>query len=130
MQFRSSKLIFVVKRLLKLGNLAQKVPHLAIWHFYNNICNNYSSEELFKWGNYSREEIIQGRKLLIIRRFWLRKLFKGGNYSREETIWGNTVSAISDRFFLQKLKRRPVPSSIKFSNYLKMSERFLTSSVL
>ena len=57
-QFRSSKLIFVVKRLLKLGNLAQKVPHLAIWLFYNNICNNFSSEET-----------IEGRKLL-----------KGGNY--------------------------------------------------
>ena len=35
--------------------------------------------------------IIQGRKLLIIRRFLLRKLFKGGNYSRAETIRGNTV---------------------------------------
>ena len=35
--------------------------------------------------------IIQGRKLLIIRRFLPRKLFKGGNYSRAETIRGNTV---------------------------------------
>ena len=35
--------------------------------------------------------IIQGRKLLIIKRFLLRKLFKGGNYSRAETIRGNTV---------------------------------------
>ena len=52
---------------------------------------NINLGKLFKWGNYSSEETIQGRKLLIIRRFWLRKLFKGGNYSREETIWGNTV---------------------------------------
>ena len=48
--------------------------------------------KIFKWGYYSRGETIQGRKLLIIRRFWPRKLFKGGNYSREETIWGNTVT--------------------------------------
>jgi hypothetical protein len=64
MQFRSSKLLFAIKRLLKLGNLAQKVPHVAI---YNNICSNDSS--------------IQGRKT-----FQVRKLFRGGNYSREETI--------------------------------------------
>ena len=52
---------------------------------------------LFIWlecDYYSREETIQGRKLLIIRRFLLRKLFKGGKYSREETICGNTVSFI------------------------------------
>ena len=41
--------------------------------------------------NYSKEETIQGRKLLIIRRFWVRKQFKGGKCSREETIRGNTV---------------------------------------
>ena len=41
--------------------------------------------------HYSRAESNQGRKLLIIRRFLLRKLFKGGNYSRAETIRGNTV---------------------------------------
>ena len=49
---------------------------------------------LFIWlkcDYYSREETIQGRKLLIIRRFLMRKLFKGGKYSREETIRGNTV---------------------------------------
>ena len=40
---------------------------------------------------YSRAESNQGRKLLIIRRFLLRKLFKGGNYSMAETIRGNTV---------------------------------------
>ena len=44
-----------------------------------------------KCGNYSRVETNQGRKLLIIGRFWVRKLFKGGNYSRPETIRGNTV---------------------------------------
>jgi hypothetical protein len=43
----------------------------------------------FGRGNYSKEETNQGRKLLIIRRFWPRKLFKGGNYSRAETIRGN-----------------------------------------
>ena len=49
MQFRSSKLIFVVKRLLKLGNLAQKVLYLAIWLFYNNICSNYSRIKYLVW---------------------------------------------------------------------------------
>ena len=52
------------------------------------------SLELFyiKCDHYSREETIQGRKLLNNRRFWLRKLFKGGKYSRAETIRGNTVT--------------------------------------
>ena len=44
-----------------------------------------------KCDHYSSAETIQGRKLLIIKRFWPRKLFKGGNYSRAETIRGNTV---------------------------------------
>ena len=44
-------------------------------------------------GNYSRAETNQGRKLLIIRRLWLRKLFKGGNYSRAETIQGRKLFA-------------------------------------
>ena len=42
-------------------------------------------------GNYSRAETIQGRKLLIVKRFLPRKLIKGGNYSRAETIRGNAV---------------------------------------
>ena len=91
MQFRWSKFIFVIKKTRKSFS---KSDHIAIWVFYNNICDNHSSiqgRKLFKWGNYSKEETIQGRKLLIIRRFWPRKLFKGGNYSREEIIWGNTV---------------------------------------
>ena len=46
----------------------------------NDICDHYS-----------RAETNQGRKLLIIRRFLVRKLFKGGNYSRAETIRGNTA---------------------------------------
>ena len=94
LQFRSSKLIFFVKRQLKLENLVQKVPHVAFWLFCDNICSNFQvlkGGKFFKWGNYSGEETIQGRKLLIIRSFWLRKLFKGGKYSREETIWGNSV---------------------------------------
>ena len=54
------------------------------------------SLELFyiKCDHYSREETIQGRKLLNNRRFLLRKLFKGGKYSRAETIRGNTVSCL------------------------------------
>ena len=44
-----------------------------------------------KWDNYSRAETNQGRKLLIFRRFWLRKLFKGGNFSREESIQGRKL---------------------------------------
>ena len=55
----------------------------------------YFPRKLFKGGNYSRAETIQGRKLLIVRRFLLRKLFKGGNYSRAETIRGNTVYEIN-----------------------------------
>ena len=60
MQLRSSKLIFVVKRPLKLGNLAQKVPHVAI---YKQLFK-YSREE-----NFSSEETIQGRKILIFKSF-------------------------------------------------------------
>ena len=90
----------IYTEVLELENLAQKVPHFAIWLFYNNICSNYSSiqgrktiqvRKIFRGGNYSGEETIQGRKLLIIRRFWPRKLFKGGKYSRKETVWENAV---------------------------------------
>jgi len=48
--------------------------------------------KLFKGGNYSREETIQGRKLVY------KRIQKGGNYSKEErnkrqeSIQGNTVS--------------------------------------
>ena len=55
----------------------------------SNICRDISFFTLINW--IFGLETIQGRKLLIIRRFYLRKLFKGGNYSRKETIWGNTV---------------------------------------
>ena len=51
--------------------------------------------------HYSRAETNQGRKLLIIRRFWPRKLFKGGNYSRVETIRGNTVFEKYNRYRTQ-----------------------------
>ena len=64
------------------------------------IVQVFKGGKLFKWGNYSGEETIQGRKLLMIRSFWPRKLFKGGKYSREETIWGNTVV---DKFFITKI---------------------------
>ena len=40
--------------------------------------------------NYLREETIQGRKLITIRRPWLRKIFNEGKYSRVETIWENS----------------------------------------
>ena len=89
MQFRSSKLIFAVERLLKLGDLARKVPHVAI---YNNICSNYSSiqrrktiqvRKLFREGNYSREETINNKELLTAETIQRRKVFKGGNYLRK-----------------------------------------------
>ena len=48
---------------------------------------------LFECDNYSREKTIQGRKLLIIRTFWVRQLFKGDNYSRETTILGRKLFA-------------------------------------
>ena len=51
----------------------------------------FCQDRNFCCGNYSRAETNQRRKLLIIRRLWLRKLFKGGNYSRAETSRGNTV---------------------------------------
>ena len=60
--------------------------------YVNNKYGRFSQIfKLFKGENYSREEAIQRRKILIIRRFWPQKLFKGENCSRVETIWGNTV---------------------------------------
>ena len=56
------------------------------------VCNSKYVHLQKKCDHYSSAETIQGRKLLIIKRFWPRKLFKGGNYSRAETIRGNTVS--------------------------------------
>ena len=82
-------MIFVIKRLLKLGNLAQKVPTLQFESFmvvFVTIIQVFKGGKLFKWGNYSKEETIQGRKLLLIRKICPRKLFKGGKYSSEETI--------------------------------------------
>ena len=63
---------FVIKRLLKLGNLVQKVPTLQFESFmiiFVTIIQVFKGGKLFKWGNYSKEETIQGRKLLLIRRF-------------------------------------------------------------
>ena len=74
---------FCGKRKIELYLLLQKYK-----------CDHYSRAVLFIWlecDYYSREETIQGRKLLIIRRFLLRKLFIGGKYSREEIIRWNTV---------------------------------------
>ena len=56
-------MLFAIKRLQKLENLAQKVPHVAI---YYNIA---AIIQVFKGGKLSSEETIQGRKLLIIRSF-------------------------------------------------------------
>ena len=83
-----------------------ETKNFLVWVFYDNVFDNYSRRKLFKWGNYSKEETIQGRKLLIIRRFWLRKLFKGGNYSREETIWGNTVYVEIEKDHVRQRDRR------------------------
>ena len=52
----------------------------------------YKVRQLFKGGNYSREETIKNN-----RSFLLRKLFKGGKYSREEIFRGNTVCTICDQ---------------------------------
>ena len=49
---------------------------------------------LIEGGNYSREETIQGRKLVSKKASKGRKLFKGGNYIRADTIQGNTVVTI------------------------------------
>ena len=49
------------------------------------------SRKPIKGGNYSREETIQGRKLVSKKASKGRKLFKGGNYIRADTIQGNTV---------------------------------------
>ena len=69
-------------------------------------------------GNYSRVETIQGRKLLIFRRFLPRKLFKGGKYSRAETIRGNTVGKVcflSDgNFWVAKIQTK----TLQIFNYL------------
>ena len=60
-QFRSSKLIFVVKRLLKLGNLAQQVPTLQFESFmiiFVTMIQLFKGGKLFKWRHYSKEETI------------------------------------------------------------------------
>ena len=57
-----------------------------------NFCGKRKINHTCRCDHYSRAETNQGRKLLISRRFLLRKLFKGGNYSRAETIRGNTVT--------------------------------------
>ena len=46
MQFRWSKFVFVIKKTRKSFS---KSDHIAIWVFYNSICDNHSS-------TYSREE--------------------------------------------------------------------------
>ena len=91
-QFRSSKLIFVVKT----TETRKSCPMLHFDSFviiFAAIVQVFKGRKLFKWGNYSGEETIQGKKLLIIMSFWLRKLFKrrkvfkGGNYMRKYGIW-------------------------------------------
>ena len=90
------------------GNYSRKYGMYVYININNNICDHYS-----------RAETNQGRKLLNIRRFLLRKLFKGGNYSREETIRGNTVF-------------KPEVLSIFFSNFfnIKMFEQLIFTSHL
>ena len=67
--------------------MVQKIFLVSTLTMYNET--NYLG------GNYSREEIIQGRKLVSIKTSKGRKLFKGGNYIRADTIKGNTVPKIS-----------------------------------
>jgi hypothetical protein len=74
-----------------LESPANNIYHKYILEFKLKVINQTKMSRIFLCDNYSREESIQGRKLLNNRRFWLRKLFKGGKYSREETIRGNTV---------------------------------------
>ena len=52
----------------------------------------------FDCGNYSKEETIQGRKVLNDRRFSLRKLFKGGNYMRK---YGKQIQLNLDCIFVK-----------------------------
>ena len=67
---------------------------------YSALFLERGKSKICRCGNYSRAETNQGRKLLIFRRFLLRKLFKGGNYSRAETIRGNTVVNFLAKTFL------------------------------
>ena len=51
--------------------------------------------KVIKGGNHSREETIQGPKLVSKKASKGRKLFKGGKYIRADTIQGNTVPTLS-----------------------------------
>ena len=62
---------------LRTGNTKYRISANS---FRGNSSFLTKVQKLFKGGNYSREDTIQG---------W--KLFKGGNYSRAETIRGNMV---------------------------------------
>ena len=97
-----NRLQFIFSLLTNIEILATKNSYLLVIYFKNiffgfkwwNLLGQIKYDFGAKRENCSSEETIQGRKLLIIRRFWPRKLFKGGNYSREETIRGNTVKQI------------------------------------
>ena len=80
--------VCTLKENMLFSILLTLIVKLLLRLFFCIVLTNFI---ITKCGNYSRAESIQGRKLLIIRRFWPRKVFKGGNYSRAETIRGNTV---------------------------------------
>ena len=73
-----SKLIFVIKGVLKLGNLAQKVPTLQFESFmiiFVTIIQVFKGGKLFKWGNYSNEDVVSGENKLVTQIFGLDSFF-------------------------------------------------------
>ena len=69
--------------MLQLVNLEKKGLRFFILVVYNNVFDNYSRGELFKGGNYSREETIDYKEVLTAETIQRRKLFMGGNYMRQ-----------------------------------------------
>ena len=71
-------MIFVIKGLLKLGNLAQKVPTLQFESFliiFGTIIQVFKGGKLFKWGNYSNEDVVSGENKLVTQIFGLDSFF-------------------------------------------------------
>ena len=84
-QFRLIKFNFLVKNYCNQETLLKKDSIL----FHNcNVCDSYSLErlrvrQLFKGGNYLREETINHQEVLAAETIQGRKVFKGGNYMRK-----------------------------------------------
>ena len=71
-------MIFVIKGLLKQGNLAQKVPILQFESFniiFVTIIQVFKGGKLFKWGNYSNEDVVSGENKLVTQIFGLDSFF-------------------------------------------------------